>query len=294
MMIRRKRVVPLGRTPRRLAWMTGALCASLAAAALLPATALAPADLSITKSDSPDPVTAGEHLTYTIEVQNLGPDPAPGVTVTDNLDSQVDPVSATPTQGSCDTQGKKVTCALGTLASGATATVTIVVTPKNAGTITNTAAVESTEPDPQSANNQATAQTTVQEAPKPGKPPKGPSCRTATPTIVGTEGDDTLVGTERGDVIFALGGNDSVAGLGGSDLICGGSGNDALRGQASGDTVKGGSGNDNVKGGGGNDKLGGGVGGDRLGGGRGGDFLNGGPGRDFCNGGPGKDVKRSC
>jgi Domain of unknown function DUF11 len=37
-------------------------------------------DLKITKTDSPDPVNVGSTLTYTIRVQNLGPDAATGVT----------------------------------------------------------------------------------------------------------------------------------------------------------------------------------------------------------------------
>ena len=36
------------------------------------------ADLSITKSDAPDPVTAGQSLTYTLTVANGGPDAASG------------------------------------------------------------------------------------------------------------------------------------------------------------------------------------------------------------------------
>ena len=38
------------------------------------------ADLSLTKSDSPDPVLAGELLTYTLTAQNAGPSSATGVT----------------------------------------------------------------------------------------------------------------------------------------------------------------------------------------------------------------------
>jgi uncharacterized repeat protein (TIGR01451 family) len=269
---------------------------ALAAAAMLPATALAPADLSITKSDSPDPVTEGGQLTYTIEVRNGGPDPAAGVAVTDDLaPSDFDLVSVTPSQGSCDTQGgQKITCNLGTLASGGAGTVTIQVTAKKPGTVTNTASVTSSEPDPLASNNTVTETTTVLEAPKPGgKPPKG-TCKTATPTLTGTEGNDTLTGTQGNDVIFALGGDDGVTGLGGKDLICGGSGNDVLKGQADGDVVRGGGDNDLAKGGGANDKVGGGAGNDRLGGGLGADFLNGGPGGDRCNGGPGKDTFRSC
>jgi uncharacterized repeat protein (TIGR01451 family) len=280
----------------RLSALVSALGAALALAALLPATALAPADLSITKSDSPDPVTEGGQLTYTVGVTNAGPDPATDVTVTDDLaSSDFDLISVTPSQGSCDTQGaQNITCNLGTLASGATANITILVTAKKPGTVTNTASVTTSEPDPQSANNTVTESTTVLEAPKPpGGKPTG-TCKTATPTITGTEGSDTLTGTQGNDVIFALGGDDGITGLGGRDLICAGSGNDIAKGQADADVVRGGGGNDAAKGGGANDKVGGGAGRDRLGGGLGADFLNGGPGGDRCNGGPGKDTFRSC
>ena len=75
------------------------------------------ADLSLTKSDSPDPVTAGGALTYTIKVANAGPDAATGVVVTDNLPKGVSFVSANSTQGSCAVSAnkQKVTCALGTI-----------------------------------------------------------------------------------------------------------------------------------------------------------------------------------
>ena len=41
------------------------------------------ADLAVTKTDSPDPVTAGNNLTYTINFTNNGPSNAQNVTVTD-------------------------------------------------------------------------------------------------------------------------------------------------------------------------------------------------------------------
>jgi len=278
--------------------LTVAGAAALALVALFPATALAQSDLSITKSDSADPVTEGAQFAYAIEVQNAGPDPATNVTVSDDLPEELDLVAATPSQGgACATGGAKITCNLGTVVSGGTATVTLQVIAKKAGTITNTAAVSSDVADPQPANNEASAVTTVQKAPKPPKPPKPPkggSCKTATPTITGTEGNDVLTGTPATDVIFGLGGDDSITGLGGKDLLCAGSGNDVAKGQADADFVRGGSGNDVVRGGGANDKVGGGGGNDRLGGGLGADFLNGGPGVDHCNGGPGKDTFRSC
>src|SRR5207247_1918041 len=43
------------------------------------------ANLSVTKTDSPDPVTEGDNLTYTIMVHNAGPQTATGVTMTDVL-----------------------------------------------------------------------------------------------------------------------------------------------------------------------------------------------------------------
>jgi uncharacterized repeat protein (TIGR01451 family) len=278
----------------RLPTLVGACVAAFAVAALLPATALAPADLTITKSDSPDPVTENGQLTYLIEVRNDGPDPAADVAVNDDLpSSDFDLVAATPSQGSCDTQGQQnVTCNLGTLASGATASVTLLVTAKKPGTVSNTASVTSSEPDPETADNSVTETTTVIDANPPGKP-QG-TCRSATPTITGTDASETLVGTNGNDVIFGLGGNDGITGLGGNDLICTGPGNDTAKGQGDADVVRGGGGNDTTKGGGANDKVGGGAGRDRLGGGLGADLLNGGPGNDRCKGGAGKDTLRSC
>jgi uncharacterized repeat protein (TIGR01451 family) len=54
------------------------------------------ADLEISKADSPDPVTVGDNLTYTITVTNNGPDAAANVVVTDTLPSGVTFVSASP------------------------------------------------------------------------------------------------------------------------------------------------------------------------------------------------------
>jgi len=90
-------------------------------------------DISVIKSDSPDPVTVGNNLTYMIGVTNNGPDTATGVTLTDTLPAGVTYVSATSTQGTCSRSGSTVTCSIGTLANGASTTVTIIVTQRRQG-----------------------------------------------------------------------------------------------------------------------------------------------------------------
>ena len=120
------------------------------------------ADLVLIKSDEPDPVLAGELLTYTLEIANAGPQSATAVQLTDALPAGVTFDSATPTQGSCSESGGTVDCALGTIASGLDAVVEIKVTPQSAGPITNEASVDSDVHDPSPANNFASAETTVQ------------------------------------------------------------------------------------------------------------------------------------
>jgi uncharacterized repeat protein (TIGR01451 family) len=122
-----------------------------------------PADLSLTKSDSPDPATAGGSLAYTLTGTNNGPGNAPGVTVTDTLPAGVtfDPATSSP---GCTELAGVVTCDLGDLTNAASATATIGVTVDSAAcgsTLTNTAVVASAVSDPDSSNNTASADTTV-------------------------------------------------------------------------------------------------------------------------------------
>lgn len=123
------------------------------------------ADLSVTKSDSPDPVNATQNITYTLTVTNNGPSGATNVVLTDTLPSSVAFVSATPSQGSCSGTST-ITCNLGSLANGGSATVTIVVTATGASvpSVTNTVSVSATEFDPNTANNSDTETTTVNPA----------------------------------------------------------------------------------------------------------------------------------
>jgi uncharacterized repeat protein (TIGR01451 family) len=121
------------------------------------------ADLSVSKADSPDPVAIGADLTYTITVRNDGPAPAPGANVVDALALTLDFVSATPSQGTCSEIALVVTCDLGSITSGSTATVTLVVKPERAGSLLNGVAAYPTpaDLDPDPADNVAVESTTV-------------------------------------------------------------------------------------------------------------------------------------
>ncbi|MEA2336692.1 MAG: hypothetical protein QOE82_699, partial [Thermoanaerobaculia bacterium] len=119
------------------------------------------ADVSITKTPAPGPYGTGNNLTYTIAVNNGGPTAAANVTVTDMIPAGTTFVSATPSQGSCSGT-TLVTCNLGTLANAGSATIALTVTlPSTPGPVANTAAVSTTSPDPNAANNQSTSNITV-------------------------------------------------------------------------------------------------------------------------------------
>lgn len=120
---------------------------------------LAVFDLAVSQT-APSVVTLGDQFPYAITVRNLGPGPAEAVTVTDPLPAGVSLVSATPSQGSCAGQSL-VTCTLGSLAGGATATITLVVTATSVGTLTHAANVTAVDVDSNLANNTTTAMTVV-------------------------------------------------------------------------------------------------------------------------------------
>ncbi len=118
------------------------------------------ADLALTLNDLPDPVQVNGTLTYTLAVTNNGPDRAANVVVTDTLPSGVTFVSATASVGSCTGTGP-VVCNLGNLAGLARATITLVVRPTAAGTLTIRATVTGATADADTNNNSATQETRV-------------------------------------------------------------------------------------------------------------------------------------
>jgi uncharacterized delta-60 repeat protein/uncharacterized repeat protein (TIGR01451 family) len=119
------------------------------------------ADLSLSKTGPPGRVPTGRNMTYSMTVANNGPDQATEVTLIDQLPASVSFVSAAPSQGTCGESAGTVTCALGSMANGAVATVDIVVRPNSAGTITNTASVSALTPDPNEINNTDSVGTSI-------------------------------------------------------------------------------------------------------------------------------------
>ncbi|WP_327745230.1 calcium-binding protein [Streptomyces europaeiscabiei] len=231
-------------------------------------------DLSVTKSGTAT-VAIGDRATYTVTVTNTtATTSATGVSLTDTVTGPAATVvSATPGQGTCTTSATGATCALGTLAGGASTTVTVVVEPRAAGTLTDRATVSATQTDPDPADNTVTATTAVANS-------RG--C-----TRIGTSGDDTMTGTSGNDVICGLGGADTInAGLG-TDTAYGNFGNDRVDGAGGNDTLNGGPGNDNLIGNAGNDRL------DTVDNIPANDTANGGLGTDTCTTDPG-DTRISC
>ncbi len=86
------------------------------------------ADLTVSKTASPNPGQVGTSLSYRIVVMNNGPGVATNVVLTDTLPSGVTFGSASVTQGSCSGTAT-VNCAIGTLNVGASAIATVVVSP---------------------------------------------------------------------------------------------------------------------------------------------------------------------
>ena len=129
-------------------------------------------DVSVTVTDSADPVTTGVAYNYTVTVRNGGPNagavnltvPVTGATVT----------GATLPGGTCTQTASSVTCAIASLASNASAALTINVSAASAGAASAAATAAFSGTDPDAANNTAAASTVVSVPPvtTPPTPPR--------------------------------------------------------------------------------------------------------------------------
>ncbi len=123
------------------------------------------ANLSITKTDKPDPAIAGSTLVYTLTVNNAGPSEAAGVTISDTLPAALTDIAVTSGSWTCGVVGQRVNCALTALLAGGTNQVVVkakVAANTPVGTqLSNTAVVAATTSDPVIGNNRFTQVTGV-------------------------------------------------------------------------------------------------------------------------------------
>jgi uncharacterized repeat protein (TIGR01451 family) len=124
-------------------------------------------NLALAKTGSPNPVSGGSVITYTLTASNAGPNAGGAMVLTDTLPPAVNFLTASGSGWTCSHSAGVVTCnRAGTLAVGASAppvTITGRVTAAG-GTITNSASVEPATGgvlDPVPNNNVATVDTVV-------------------------------------------------------------------------------------------------------------------------------------
>ena len=95
-------------------------------------------NLAVTETASPNPVGAGNQVSFVYTVKNNG-DPTSGIIFTDSFPSTgVTFVSANSSPGTCGTAlAGSVTCSVGTLNGGASATVTVILIPTSSGSLSD-------------------------------------------------------------------------------------------------------------------------------------------------------------
>lgn len=145
-------------------------------AAIVSSTVTPRADVTVTVTDTPDPVAAGQNLTYVVTATNLanGLSRADAVTTTSTLPHHVTFVSASASAGSCATApaagsvtgagNDQVVCNLGNIDNGAQQTVTIIVRPNTGtrgSTLTHNVTVSTTTVQTDTANDSAGTTTAV-------------------------------------------------------------------------------------------------------------------------------------
>jgi uncharacterized repeat protein (TIGR01451 family) len=99
------------------------------------------ADLEVQINGEPLAVTAGQPLSYSVDITNHGPDGATGVHLTSTPPDGADTVAAVPDVGTCTVNPTDVTCALGAIPSGTTVHVAMSV---RTGTAPGTLAMSAT------------------------------------------------------------------------------------------------------------------------------------------------------
>jgi uncharacterized repeat protein (TIGR01451 family) len=120
-------------------------------------------DLQVSVTASPNPVTIGSNLLYTVTIFNNGPYPAQNVSLTNTLPTTVSLQSVVASAGwTLATNGNTLIGGASNLVNSGNAALLISVIPQTIGNIVDTAAVGSDTPDPSPQNNSFTLTTTVE------------------------------------------------------------------------------------------------------------------------------------
>jgi uncharacterized repeat protein (TIGR01451 family) len=93
-------------------------------------------NLVVTETVTPNPVGVGNNVTFTYTITNQG-DLTTGIVFRDVISSGATFVSANAAGQSCPTNLGTVTCTVGTINGGATATVSVIVTPTQPGSLSD-------------------------------------------------------------------------------------------------------------------------------------------------------------
>lgn len=150
--------------------------------------------VSVTNAASPDPALLGDEATYTVVVTNDGAVPATGVVVRDYLPSFMHFTTVSSAQGSCrvgPSSFQLATCEFGTLAPGASATMTasaLLPSGVRDSSIPNNAYVDTNEPNLGSARTSVSQEVFVADAGAVGAAVSAPAgvVVVATPRVVAT------------------------------------------------------------------------------------------------------------
>lgn len=136
------------------------------------------ADVQVTETTPGSPRATGSNQIYTIVVKNNGDGPgdssktAPGVLLTTSIPAEASFVSvsnpvytsgAAPSGASCALSGSDVTCDLKDMLDEQSATITLVVKPNTAGSLTIDSVVSTTATDVDLTNNEASLTATIAE-----------------------------------------------------------------------------------------------------------------------------------
>ena len=111
------------------------------------------AELAVTGTSTPNPAYVGQAYDYVITITNMGPATATNLRLTSILPESVSVLSSTPAVTAATLTG--VEFSLGSLAAGASRTVTLNVVSSSAGSLTNISSVVADQIDLQSQNNTA-------------------------------------------------------------------------------------------------------------------------------------------